>query len=195
MSASRPVQSWFGSRSLTTKVLLINGIVLSIGGVLTLAYQAETSRQNTVAQCLDRAKSTIEQYSQLRAYYTEVVVKKCREIAGVRIDADYKTALHTIPLPATMIHDLADLSRQASSGVLLRLYSEYPFPSRKDRLLDRFALDAITFLKAAPAELFVRTEIEDGKETLAWPPRTKWSTRLACSATTTMRPLPKRGGS
>ena len=50
-----------------------------------------------------------------------------------------------------MIHDLsARLSKSESGASGCGFYSSHPFPSRKDRTLDGFAKDALTFLTATP---------------------------------------------
>jgi len=62
----------------------------------------------------------------------------------------------SIPLPATMIHNLAKILEK--QGTKLKLYSAYPFPNRKDHKLDAFGLQAWKELSNNPTQSFNRTE-------------------------------------
>ncbi|MEM7181704.1 MAG: methyl-accepting chemotaxis protein [Spirochaetota bacterium] len=100
---------------------------------------------NTVSIAKNYAEKTIYQYKTLRDYYTQKVVKKALQNG---LDADFTHNEKTIPLPATMIHDLSEIfAKESSDNIQIKLYSNYPFPNRKKRKLDSFSREAIAYLE------------------------------------------------
>ena len=53
------------------------------------------------------AIQTVSFFKELRAYYTEAVVDKVVSIGGITVAQDHENDAGSIPLPATMIHDLS----------------------------------------------------------------------------------------
>jgi methyl-accepting chemotaxis protein len=141
-------------------------LVLSVA-VLVL-YLSHASRKETIDQSILNAKNTIQQYKALRAYYTKHVAQKVHDRANtsLALSYDHKVKDDTIPLPATMILDLSEEFTQAGTGggLEIKLYSDYPFPNRRDRHLDGFAEEALRFFRASPEEIFTRVEEGNGAE-------------------------------
>jgi hypothetical protein len=129
-----------------------------------MTYLSHKTRENTVEMSVSNAKGTIGQFKKLRAYYTENIVKKVKGQTDLKISYDHKENANTIPLPATMVQDLSELIGQDKEGIQLKLYSAYPFPNRKGRVLDDFAKAATLFLQTHPSETFVKTELLSGRE-------------------------------
>jgi methyl-accepting chemotaxis protein len=142
-------------------ILVLLGLVI---GYLFF-YLKNATQQNTIDAAVASAKDTIDQYKILRGYYTSEVAGKAKA-GGMKIDFNHKGMQDTIPLPATMIHDLSEILSKGKDkqGLQLRLYSDHPFPNRKDRKLDGFAEDALTYLGANPDGTFVKTELNPGNE-------------------------------
>lgn len=67
------------------------------------------------------------------------VVVKAKQ-AGIQIDFNHNDS-STIPLPATLVHELSQLS-SSKDGSRFYLLSQYPFPNRTSRQLDQFQKDA-----------------------------------------------------
>ena len=109
--------------------------------------------QSTVAQAID----TIKQYKILRGYYTTNVIKKVKGNNVIKIDFNHKDKANTIPLPATMIHDLSEEMAEKMRNVKLRLYSAFPFPHRNKRQLDPFQQAALNYLQDNPQGQYFRT--------------------------------------
>jgi methyl-accepting chemotaxis protein len=101
------------------------------------------------------------QFKTIRTYYTENVVSKVLKESSLKASYDHKTNALAIPLPATLLHDLSALL--ADKDTAIYLYSQYPFPDRKDRKLDDFQREAWDYLNANPAATFSRVEAHDGK--------------------------------
>jgi methyl-accepting chemotaxis protein len=101
------------------------------------------------------------QFKTIRAYYTENVVNKIVKSGAFRADVNHKSDDKVIPLPATFLHDLGAALKDKDTNVTL--FSQFPFPDRKDRQLDAFQEQAWTFLTAHPDGTFSQSEIRDGK--------------------------------
>lgn len=101
------------------------------------------------------------QFKIIRTYYTENIVNKIVKDGTFKPGVDHKSDPKTVPLPATMLHDLsALLSKQDTT---LNLYSMYPFPNRKDRQLDEFQQSAWDYLTKNPQGFLSQNETRDGK--------------------------------
>jgi methyl-accepting chemotaxis protein len=139
--------------------MLIPVISLFLLGVGVLFFYIwDRATQNAVDSSVVAAKATIGQYKTLRQYYTENVVAKAVGEGGMKAAYNHKGVSKTLPLPATMIHDLSSLMEADGGSVRLRLYSEYPFPNRKGRVLDSFAREALAAIQKDPSQAFVKTE-------------------------------------
>src|SRR5688500_13008050 len=142
--------------SLIWKLLVPTLTAMGISAALLLSLFGRSSRQNIVASQVADAKATIFQFKALRAYYTANVVAKLKPGIPLQASFDHAGRTDAIPLPASMIHDMSKILGQDSSGIFLRLYSNHPFPNRKDRVLDGFMREALERLSAAPGETFVK---------------------------------------
>ncbi len=160
-----------GLRTVTAKIVAPIVIVLIVGPLLMIASITSESRDNVTTSTQISAQTTIDVFRLLRGYYTENVVAEVREHADDRIEVSFEHQRDhgppTIPLPATMIRDLGDeMANKVKDGTKFRLYSRYPFPHNADRVLDRFARDALDAIERNPDEPFVRTEQVDGHDVL-----------------------------
>jgi len=145
-------------------------IMFSIVGILGVSivgliiYISNASLKNTIEASKQNAVSIIDQYKTLRGYYVKSVIKKVKgNDTGLKISYDHKTMENGIPLPATLIHDMSELlSKKSGENVKLKLYSEFPFPNRKDRKLDEFGRQAMASFANDPDSVFVRQETFEG---------------------------------
>lgn len=147
-------------------------IMFSIVGILGVSiigliiYVSNASLANTIEASKQNAVSIIDQYKTLRGYYVKSVIKKVKgNDTGLKISYNHKTMKDGIPLPATLIHDMSELlGKKSGENVKLKLYSEYPFPNRKDRKLDEFGKKAIASFANDPDSAFVRQEKFEGMD-------------------------------
>jgi len=103
-------------------------------------YIPASTRANAEQEAINMAQSTVQQYKQMRSYYTKNVVKKVLAGSQLKPSIEHVGNPNAIPLPATMIHDLS--AEMGKGNVSLSLYSAFPFPNRKDRQLDSFQQEA-----------------------------------------------------
>lgn len=155
-------------RNLSIKGKLIVPIVLVL--ILSLVavsyiihYTVETY---AVEQNTNYSKDLVKQYQTLRKYYTEQVVLKVKKQSEIKVSYDHYGKEDTIPLPATMIHNLSKMFLDEKNGIQLNLYSAYPFPNRSNRVLDSFQKEAVEYLSKNPDERFSKQEVINGKTML-----------------------------
>ena len=111
---------------------------------------------NTEKVAIQSAIQTVLQFKILRRYYTENVIDKVVADGGLTPSFDHSKTADGVPLPATLIHDLsAELKDEKTS---ISLYSVFPFPPRKSRVLDDFQAQAWDMLNKNPKEVFTRRE-------------------------------------
>jgi methyl-accepting chemotaxis protein len=101
------------------------------------------------------------EFKTIRTYYTENVVNKVVKGGAFQANVDHKSNDKVIPLPATFLHDLGAALKDRDTTVTL--FSQFPFPDRKDRRLDEFQQQAWSFLTTHPDEIFSQSEMRDGK--------------------------------
>lgn len=121
----------------------------------------QTTHKISVDNAVFIGESVLEQYKNLRRYYTQYVVDVVEEHnrfhnrlennvdapkhVDLQISWEHKDIDNTIALPASMIHDLGELTKQ--KGVQVQLYSLFPFPSQEGRVLDNFQKDAWSYFQ------------------------------------------------
>jgi ABC-type transporter Mla subunit MlaD len=150
------------SADLSIRVAVPMLVAFVIGLALLNGYIWHATTAQTVDASVVSARATAEQFKTLRAYYTAKVVNKVKSAGAMKVSFAHD-APDTIPLPATMIHELSETLSQGSSGTTLKLYSSYPFPNRAGRTLDAFASDALAAFAKNPDVVFVRSESLGGK--------------------------------
>ncbi|MBV6323346.1 response regulator [Duganella violaceipulchra] len=180
------------AHSMFWKLFVPIGALLLLSALAAAVLLPLVIHRNAEQEAIVAGQETVRQFQLLRKYYTDNVVSKVMAESKLRISFDHLGRPDTVPLPATMILDLSALLKQ--SGTSLRLYSPYPFPNRRERVVDQFGEDAWTFLQRSPDQIFTRVETIAGKTVVrvamadrmvaqacvschnSWPgsPRTNW---------------------
>ena len=155
---------WLKNRTLATRVVLSTLAVLVPAVILLVAYLVYSTRDNTIGQSVSQARMTIHQFQTLREYYTTHVIKKVREKTSLRVSEDHKGREDTIPLPATVIHDLSEEFARTADGAQFKLYSAFPFPGRSQRVLDDFGREALAHFQTAADDTFIRVMKVNGED-------------------------------
>jgi methyl-accepting chemotaxis protein len=149
-------------KSLVWQLVLPVPIALVLGVGALSFFVPSAVEENARAAAIQAATQTVGQFKALRGYYTKSVIKKVLANGGVKPSFNHKSEPDSIPLPATVIHDMSELLEQEDTRV--QLFSAFPFPNRNERQLDSFQKEAWEALSANPDEIFVRQESIDGKE-------------------------------
>ncbi|HEY1545092.1 MAG TPA: methyl-accepting chemotaxis protein [Xanthobacteraceae bacterium] len=153
-------RSWFRNSLAWRIVLPIPlGLALAIGAIWVFVPRLIAA--NALEEAVNVSRRTAAEFKTIRNYYTEMIVNKVVKNGSMHAAVDHASDPKAIPLPATMIHDLSDLL--SKNDTALSLYSKYPFPNRKDRVLDPFQQQAWDYLSANPTATFSREEERNGK--------------------------------
>lgn len=162
-SADRPsaVVSFKSRDSLIWRLLLPVPIVLILGVGLVWLIVPRVVAGMATNEAVIANQQIAAQFKAMRGYYSEWVVKKAVESGALKASHDHKNNPGLIPLPATLMHDLSALL--AERDTTMSLVSPYPFPDRRDRVLDEFQRDAWNTLAANPKDVVWREEERNGK--------------------------------
>ncbi len=145
---------------LLRRPLVVVAVYVLMVSVLIVVQSARHSQQIKEATVLQAAESYSAAITQFRDYYATEVVPRARN-AGVEVTHDFQSKDAAIPLPATFTIELGEqLNHQGGRG--FRLFSDFPFPHRRGRVLDDFETEALKATAADPTRPFVRFEARDG---------------------------------
>ncbi len=142
-------------------------LVAPISAILALSIIALTLyipgeiEQQAIVGATESAQQTATQFKVLRKYYVQNIVRKVKAGSDMKPAIDHKNNPNAFPLPATMIHDISALLKD--KGTTVKLYSAYPFPNRKSRVLDEFQSSAWDFLNKNPDSVYVKEVERNGK--------------------------------
>ena len=140
--------------------------LLGLGGILaSLYYVTQNNLENSIIEVAARYSEAVAEF---RTIYTSEVVERLA-VHGVEATHNYKEREGTIPLPATLSMELGRRLGKLSAGAKMRLYSDYPFPWRKDGgPRDGFEKDALRHLQRNPNQPFIRFEMIEGQRKLRY---------------------------
>ena len=141
--------------------LVVLGIVGSLWGY---SHLSDTLIQTMALQEAKRYSNALREF---RSLYTSEVVARVKK-QGVNITHDYAMQEGAIPLPATLSKLLGQRISELEQGQV-RLYSQYPFPWRKNGgPQDEFEHEALARLKQDPTQPFYRFAPFEGRQTLRY---------------------------
>jgi len=110
----------------------------------------------------------LQTLEEIRALYTSEVVANVLG-QGIEVTHDYHGKKGAIPLPATLMIELGQRMEKSGERFQIRLYSDYPFPWRKDNgPRDAFEREALTALRRNPTEPFFRFQDYKGQRVLRY---------------------------
>jgi serine/threonine protein kinase len=132
-------------------------VAVTFGAGFGLWHLSGLSQSLVESSALESAAQQAETLDHLNAYYGDIV--KHLEDAGVPAGHHWKAHEGTVPFPATFTIELGNkISENSRSGVEVRLYSDYPFTSRKDGGprddFERMALQSLQRDPNAPVHRF-----------------------------------------
>jgi diguanylate cyclase (GGDEF)-like protein len=119
--------------------------------------------ETAVSEALVRGEQTARQLQTLRAFYSDHVVATATR-SGTSASPAYKTDGKSIPVPTTFILDVAEAFKD--NGLIVRLVSPYPWPTRQGRVLDDFETEAWQQLTQNPDGRWSRRDKLDGRDVL-----------------------------
>jgi serine/threonine protein kinase len=126
-------------------------VTVSLGSAFGLWHLSRLSEQLVRSTALESAAQQSEMLDVVNAFYSSQVVDRVQS-HGIVVTHDYTSKAGAIPLPATFtIESGQRIGERSKTGMLFRLYSAYPFRSRRDGgPRDEFERLAIEGLNRAP---------------------------------------------
>jgi signal transduction histidine kinase len=145
-------------RLLASRTVLFLGF-LTLVGVAIAAWDAHRARRRLIeVMSIQDAERAAQALGEFRTLYTSEVVERVRP-AGILVTHDYANHAGSIPLPATLSMAIGNRLSASGHGVQTRLYSDFPFPFRKDGgPRNAFESDALAALRRDPDRPFWRFE-------------------------------------
>ena len=141
-------------------------VLLSLSLVLVMWQLTRLSDRLIETAAIEGTSLYAKALDDFRELYTMEVVDRLAPL-GIEAHSDYKNHHGTIPLPVTLTIEFGKQLSHSESGLLVRLYSAYPFPWRTDGgPRDAYEEQALRALNEHPEQRFVRFEEVNGKPVL-----------------------------
>ena len=152
-----------GDEWLYRHIVIILLILLCLGIGIGLAGSYDLSLKMMELQAQQNAEISINTINQARTLYSEQVAQRIKDVEGVTLSPEYHSIEGAIPVPSTFSIALSERLSQKSNASF-RLFSDYPFPSRKDQAgpIDAFEREALETLRKSPMLPFVHKEELNG---------------------------------
>jgi serine/threonine protein kinase len=159
---------WCRGNPVPTGVIL----AVTVGGVLGFWHLSRLSDDLVRQSALEGAAYQADMLESFNDVYTKQVTNKIKEVPSTgQVRLSHKELDHegVVPIPATMTINLGkEISRSSQNGLQVRLYSDYPFETQKERVLDQSEVEALVRLKNSTDLTFYRFEEFDGKPVLRY---------------------------
>jgi methyl-accepting chemotaxis protein len=127
---------------------------MALSTMVTTWYVSSRVEQGALDSATQSAVLKTKEFKILRAYYTKNVMTKVAANSSIKGSFNHKTEQNTIPLPATMVHDLSTEFSKLALGQSINLFSKFPFPNRANRQLDNFSEAAWNHLSQNPDGIY-----------------------------------------
>jgi len=134
--------------------------IIILSGLIYLVPQL--SKEQSKKDAYEESQRLVTYIKMFRAYYNSDVLSKIKKHTDLKVNFDHKDNDKTVPLPATLVHDMGEIFTNGTD-IGVEMYSNFPFPNRKDRVLDKFQKDSLAFVLKNPDKEFSREEIVNGE--------------------------------
>lgn len=159
-------QTWNTFKTLFYRQIILGlTILFSVGVAVAMANMSSLSSNLIKSQALQNASLYAEAIKESRTLYSSDVVSRLAGREGITVTHDYTLKKGAIPVPVTFLIELGKQLGENHPEMSVRLYSDYPFPSRRKQggPKDDFEREALNYLKEHPKEQFFRLEEFRGK--------------------------------
>jgi serine/threonine protein kinase len=146
-----------------------------IGSVVGLWYLSSLSEYFVRQTALESARLETNMLDEVWRFYSDEISDIDPQTSNISITENYRHVHPSLPLPATFAIDLGERISRRSPGMEVRVFSRYPWPTRKDGgPQSEFDLAALEWLETRaktnddpPAE-FAHFVDEDGRRKLLY---------------------------
>src|SRR5499427_2671762 len=156
-------------RLLHERTILVLLLLFCLGMGCMLWYVSRLQSNLIASIALQDAALYAQALAEFRTLYTSEVVETVRQ-HGIGVTHDYGTHTGAIPLPVTLTMLLGERISAHEAGAQVRLYSPYPFPTRRAEggLRDAFGQAAWDALQRNSSAAFHRVEEVQGRPALRY---------------------------
>ena len=133
--------------------------------ILIIFYLPSLFLDNEKNKITKEALAVVDNLKTFRTYYDTYVISKITKNTNLEINFDHENSLNTIPLPATIIHNLSK-KLPNKDGVYINFVSDFPFPNRADRILDSFQKESIDYFRNNKTDYYVKEETINNQKVL-----------------------------
>jgi signal transduction histidine kinase len=150
------------------RTIMVLAVLFCFGVAATLWHLSSLSSNLVKSGALQGASLYAESLTELRTFYGSQIVERVTP-QGVEVTHDYAKKEGAIPIPATFSIEFGNHISKKGSGMQVRLYSDHPFPFRKDGgARDDFEKEALLQLRKQPDKPFFRFEDYQGRPSLRY---------------------------
>jgi adenylate cyclase len=155
-------------RLINRQTILLLAILFVAGLAAALLNMSRLSSNLIESQAEQSSALYAQAIKEARTLYSTNAVSRIKEGHNVTVTHDYANIAGAIPLPATYLIELSKSISQQNPGMSVKLYSDYPFPWRKQEggAKDGFEAEALQYLRQHPKETFTRVETFQGRPAL-----------------------------
>lgn len=152
------------NKSFIFKLSIFSALVASIFVVCALVAVPKLVTLSVETNIAQASQTLAHQLQKMRGFYSEHIASKANKPGTIKASTSYQNDPDSIPVPTTFLLDFAKASENENTK--LRLVSPYPWPTRADRVLEPFQLEAWAYLSANSDKVLTQRNIVDGKEIL-----------------------------
>ncbi len=162
--------NWF-QRLLLKQTILVLTLMFCVALGVALSNMSRLSSSLIESQAFENAQSYAQSLNHAIDLYSSAAVDRLKT-DKVEVTSDYLSHIGAVPVPSTFAIELANGISQNNEQMMVRLYSDYPFPSRKAKgqggPKDNFEREALKYLRRNPQQKFQRMEKLDGHTSLRY---------------------------
>jgi len=134
-------------------------IAMLVGLLFLVPY---LTKEQDKKDAFKESKLLVTYMKMFRSYYNSDILSKIKAHTDLKVNFDHKDFSTTVPLPATLVHDLGEVFTNGTD-VSVQMYSNFPFPNRKDRVLDSFQKESLAYVMKYPDRSYSREDMKDGQ--------------------------------
>lgn len=143
-------------------IFLITALMLISLGV----FIPQVTQKNLIDIVTKNSLTMVEQIKLTRGYYVKEVVGDVKKYApNITFDYEHSGVDGKLAFPTSVIHELSDIYTK-NTGVTIRLYSNFPFKPKKDRILSPVQKEALHYVEESKNGVWVKRDTINGKEVL-----------------------------
>ncbi|HEY5541867.1 MAG TPA: GAF domain-containing protein [Candidatus Binatia bacterium] len=150
------------------RTIIVLTVMFCGAGVAMLWHMSRLSSKLVESGALQGTMLYSDSLTELRTFYVPEILDRIRSY-GIEVTHDYAGKKRAIPDPATFTIEFGTHIGKQIPGMQIRLYSDYPFPFRKDGgPRDSFEKEALVQLRQQPNKPFYRFEDFQGRPSLRY---------------------------